>query len=165
MTTPQIDSKEFRNALGQFATGVTVITTLDKDGNKAGMTANSFSSVSLDPMLVLWSLAKTAKTFDAFNEAERFAIHVLNSEQQAISNQFASRCDDRFEGINHTAGHGGVPVLDDYSAVFQCEIESRFEGGDHIILVGRVIDLDNKCRPPLIFHAGQYADLDLPVAV
>lgn len=165
MTTPQIDSKEFRNALGQFATGVTVITALDKDGNNVGMTANSFSSVSLDPMLVLWSLAKTAKTFDTFNETERFAIHVLNSEQQVISNQFASRSGDRFDGIQYTKGHGGVPVLSDYSAVFQCEIESRFEGGDHIILVGRVIDLDNKCQPPLIFHAGQYADLDLPVAV
>jgi len=165
MTAPQIDSKEFRNALGQFATGVTVITTLDSNGNKAGMTANSFSSVSLEPMLVLWSLAKTAKTFDTFNQADRFAIHVLNADQQAISNQFASRCGDRFDGIQYTKGHGGVPVLADYSAVFQCEIESRFEGGDHIILLGRVIDFDNKCQAPLIFHGGQYADLDLPVAV
>jgi len=165
MTTPQMDSKEFRNALGQFATGVTVITTLDKDGNKAGMTVNSFSSVSLEPMLVLWSLAKTAKTFDAFNVTERFAIHVLNADQQAISNQFASRGGDRFENIALTKGHGGIPILQDYSAVFQCEIEARHEGGDHIIMVGRVIDFDNKCQPPLIFHAGHYADLDLPVAV
>ncbi|OUS26926.1 nitrilotriacetate monooxygenase [Gammaproteobacteria bacterium 45_16_T64] len=165
MTKPQIDSKEFRNALGQFATGVTVITTLDKKGNKAGMTVNSFSSVSLDPMLVLWSIAKTAKTFDAFNETERFAIHVLNAQQQNVSNQFSSKADDRFAGIEHTEGHGGVPILADYSAVFQCEIESRYEGGDHIILVGRVIEVDNKVQPPLVFHAGQYADLDLPVAV
>ena len=165
MTTPQMDSKEFRNALGQFATGVTVITTLDKDGNKAGMTVNSFSSVSLEPMSVLWSLAKTAKTFDAFNVTERFAIHVLNADQQAISNQFASRGGDRFENIALTKGHGGIPILQDYSAVFQCEIEARHEGGDHIIMVGRVIDFDNKCQPPLIFHAGHYADLDLPVAV
>jgi flavin reductase (DIM6/NTAB) family NADH-FMN oxidoreductase RutF len=165
MSTPQMDSKEFRNALGQFATGVTVITTLDKEGNKAGMTVNSFSSVSLEPMLVLWSLAKTAKTFDAFNQTERFAIHVLNADQQAISNQFSSRGGDRFENIPLTEGQGGIPVLQDYSVVFQCEIEARYEGGDHIIMVGRVVDFDNKCQPPLIFHAGQYADLDLPVAV
>lgn len=165
MTKPQMDSKEFRNALGQFATGVTVITTLDQNSNKVGMTVNSFSSVSLEPMLVLWSLAKTAKTFEAFDATERFAIHVLNAEQQAISNQFASRCGDRFENVNHTEGHGGIPLLEDYSAVFQCEIEARHEGGDHIIMVGRVIDFDNKGQPPLIFHAGQYADLDLPVAV
>lgn len=153
------DPKEFRNALGQFATGVTVITTLDKDGNKVGMTANSFSSVSLDPMLVLWSIAKTAGAFEIFNEADHFAIHVLNADQQQVSNQFASKAVDRFEGIDCNVGHGGVPLLTDYSAVFQCDTEARYEGGDHIILVGRVVDFDYKSHAPLLFHAGRYADL------
>ncbi len=153
------DPKEFRNALGQFATGVTVITALDKNGNKVGMTANSFSSVSLDPMLVLWSIAKSSNAFEVFNQADHFAIHVLNANQQAISNQFSSKNTDRFEGVDCTVGHGGVPLLPDYAAVFQCDIESRHEGGDHIILVGRVVDFDQKDHAPLIFHSGRYAEL------
>ena len=165
MSATQPDSKAFRNALGQFPTGVTVITTLDAEGNKVGMTANSFSSVSLDPMLVLWSIARTSSSFDAFVESRHFAIHVLNAEQKAVSAQFASKCADRFTDIPHRDGLGGIPVLEDYSAVFQCEMESRYEGGDHIIIVGRVIEFDSRGKPPLIFHAGRYADLELPVAV
>lgn len=165
MSAQPSDSKAFRNALGQFATGVTVITTLDAEGRKVGMTANSFSSVSLDPMLVLWSIARTSKSFSAFVEARQFAIHVLGADQKALSSQFASSCEDRFSSVPHRAGLGGVPILDDYSAVFQCETESRFEGGDHIIIVGRVIEFDNRAKSPLIFHAGRYADLELPVAV
>lgn len=165
MSATPTDSKAFRNALGQFATGVTVVTTLDANGNKVGMTANSFSSVSLDPMLVLWSIAKTSRSFDAFIEARQFAIHILSAEQKAISSQFASTCEDRFSNIAHRSGIGGIPVLEDYSAVFECEMESRYEGGDHIIIVGRVIEFDNRGKSPLIFHAGRYADLELPVAV
>lgn len=156
------DPKAFRNALGQFATGVTVITTLDKAGNKLGMTANSFSSVSLDPMLVLWSLAKTSKVFDEFHDAEHFAIHVLNAQQKDISNQFASPCEDRFAGVETTEGIAGVPLLSDYSAVFQCQMEHRYEGGDHIILVGKVLDFENRGDDPLVFHAGRYAQVELP---
>lgn len=165
MSAQPSDSKAFRNALGQFATGVTVITTLDAEGRKVGMTANSFSSVSLDPMLVLWSIARTSKSFSAFVEARQFAIHVLGADQKALSSQFASNCEDRFSDVPHRSGLGGIPILDDYSAVFQCETESRFEGGDHIIIVGRVVEFDNRGKSPLIFHAGRYADLELPVAV
>ena len=159
------DPKAFRNALDKIATGVTVVTTTDKDGNKIGMTANSFSSVSLDPMLVLWSVAKTCKVFAEFNEAKHFAIHVLKADQVEISNQFASSCDDRFAGIETKEGIGGVPVLNDYCAVFECEMEARHEGGDHIILVGKVVNFDNRGETPLVFHAGRYADLEQPVAV
>ena len=161
----QTDPKAFRSALGQFATGVTVVTTLDSQGNKIGMTANSFSSVSLEPMLVLWSIARTSNAFDDFINADRFAIHVLNSEQQAVSNQFASKCEDRFCNVDHGEGLGGVPLLKEYSAVFQCQTEHQYDGGDHVIIVGRVLEFDNRGLPPLIFHAGRYADLELPVAV
>ena len=161
----QTDPKAFRSALGQFATGVTVVTTLDSQGNKIGMTANSFSSVSLEPMLVLWSIARTSNAFDDFINADRFAIHVLNSEQQAVSNQFASKCEDRFCNVDHGEGLGGVPLLKEYSAVFQCQPEHQYDGGDHVIIVGRVLEFDNRGLPPLIFHAGRYADLELPVAV
>lgn len=159
MSAPQ-DPRAFRNALGQFATGVTVVTTTDTDGRKVGMTANSFSSVSLEPMLVLWSVAKTSNSFDVFNETEHFNIHILNSEQKDLSNHFASKdIADRFADIEHSTGHGGSPLLTDYSAVFQCDIEARYEGGDHIILVGRVVEFDNKEKAPLLFHCGQYAEL------
>ena len=161
----QTDPKAFRSALGQFATGVTVVTTLDSQGNKIGMTANSFSSVSLEPMLVLWSIARTSNAFDDFINADHFAIHVLNSEQQAVSNQFASKCEDRFCNVDHGEGLGGVPLLKEYSAVFQCQTEHQYDGGDHVIIVGRVLEFDNRGLPPLIFHAGRYADLELPVAV
>ena len=161
---PQLDAKEFRNALGQFPTGVPVVTTLDKDGNKVGMTANSFSSVSLDPMLVLWSIAKTSSSFEVFNETEHFAIHVLNANQKDVSNTFASKdCADRFAQVAHSAGHAELPILDDYSALFQCEIEARYEGGDHIIMVGRVVEFDNKAEAPLVFHAGRYAGIPAEV--
>lgn len=161
----QVDPKAFRNALGQFATGVTVVTTLDKAGNKLGMTANSFSSVSLDPMLVLWSVARTSTSYQEFVEAEKFAIHILNANQKDVSNQFASNCEDRFNGVEHSDGIDGVPILNDYSAVFQCTTEHTYDGGDHIIIVGRVTDFDNREQPPLIFHSGKYADLDMQVAV
>ncbi|MFC6634321.1 flavin reductase family protein [Microbulbifer taiwanensis] len=156
---PVQDPRKFRNALGQFATGVTVVTALDRSGNRVGMTANSFSSVSLDPMLVLWSVAKSCNAFDVFNHAEQFAIHVLHAGQQQVSNQFASKVPDRFAGIPCAEGIGGLPLLKDYGALFQCQTEHRYEGGDHIILVGRVLDFDLKPKPPLIFHAGRYADL------
>lgn len=154
-----IDPKQFRNALGSFPTGVTVVTTLDKDGNKVGMTANSFNSVSLEPMLVLWSIAKSANAFDAFNNAKHFAIHILNEEQQGVSNQFAQKGIDRFDGIQYRSGHGDVPVLVDYTTVFECDIEHQYDGGDHVILVGRVQKFDHKDKAPLVFHAGRYTEL------
>lgn len=165
MTKTQMDSRAFRTALGQFATGVTVITALDAAGNRVGMTANSFSSVSLDPMLVLWSIARTSKSYDVFMQAPHFAIHVLNAGQKALSSQFASTCDDRFQGIETQTGAGGIPLLTDYSALFQCATEARYDGGDHVIIIGRVLDFDSTTKPPLIFHAGRYADIELPVAV
>ncbi|HVL01960.1 MAG TPA: flavin reductase family protein, partial [Dongiaceae bacterium] len=137
MTKTQMDSRAFRTALGQFATGVTVITTVDASGSRVGMTANSFSSVSLEPMLVLWSIARTSKSFDAFMQARHFAIHVLSAGQKALSAQFASQCDDRFQGLETGTGVGGVPLLDGCSAQFQCETDIRHEGGDHVIIVGR----------------------------
>lgn len=161
----QPDPKAFRNALGQFATGVTVVTALDGQGNKIGMTANSFSSVSLDPMLVLWSIARTATCFDSFMAADHFIVHVLNNRQQAISNQFASKCIDRFEGISHQSGLGGVPLLNDFSAAFQCQTEHQYEGGDHVIIVGRVMEFDTRDHAPLIFHSGRYAGLEQAVLV
>jgi len=158
-------TKAFRNALGQFATGVTVITTMDQHDRKVGMTVNSFSSVSLNPMLVLWSLAKSSKMFNEFHDAKHFAIHVLNADQIAVSNQFSSPCKDRFAGIDTDTGLAGIPILRDYCALFECEMEARHEGGDHIILVGKVLDFNTRNETPLIFHAGRYTDLEQSIAL
>lgn len=159
MSDKKQQTLDFRNALGSFATGITVITALGKDGQKVGMTANSFNSVSLDPALVLWSVARDANCFDDFIGAESFAIHVLAADQEAISNRFAKSGVDKFAGIDCSEGLAGIPILPHYSACFQCQIENQYEGGDHVILVGRVIEFSDKGLEPLIFSRGKYATL------
>ncbi|WP_390618422.1 flavin reductase family protein [Maricurvus nonylphenolicus] len=155
----QIDSREFRNALGQFATGVTIVTTKDFQGQAVGMTANSFSSLSLEPPLVLWSIAKTSSNYTAFVETNDFAIHILNSEQQDLCGQFARKDIDRFAGVSTETNAAGTPLLTEYLARFQCTTEHRYEGGDHIILVGRVNQLDTQAGEPLLFYKGSFEQL------
>ena len=155
MTTSD-KQRELRNALGSFATGVTVVTTAKQDGSPEGMTANSFSSVSLDPPLVLWSIAKSSSCFDTFINAGHFAIHILTHQQQSVSNIFASRENRKFEQIDWQADNNNTPLLTDCAARFTCSVEHRYEGGDHIILVGRVEDFDHSHAEPLLFHSGKY---------
>lgn len=157
--TPILDVRKFRTALGSYPTGVTIVTTIDGDGNKIGMTANSFTSLSLDPPLILWSIDKATGCFDAFNECSHFAIHVLGEHQEGLSNHFAGRGFDKFKEIPSTEGIGGSPILKESSACFQCSVEHRYEGGDHIILVGRVLDYSEQDLKPLVFSAGKYAKI------
>lgn len=152
-----IDSREFRNALGRFATGVTIITTADAEGRRYGVTANSYNSVSLDPPLVLWSLAKTSRSMDAFRECEAFAIHILGAHQEELARRFASRGDDKFAELATHAGHGDVPLFDNCVAHFECVTENRFEGGDHMIFLGRVVRFEACDHEPLLFHRGGFA--------
>lgn len=156
--TQTMDPKAFRNALGQFATGVTIITTRDDNAQPVGLTANSFSSVSLDPPLVLWSLAKSANSVPVFNQAEHFAIHVLSNEQVDLSNKFASRGEDKFAGVDLDEGIAELPLLTDYAARFQCKKAYEYDGGDHIIYVGEVLDFAQTEVAPLLFHGGRYAE-------
>jgi 3-hydroxy-9,10-secoandrosta-1,3,5(10)-triene-9,17-dione monooxygenase reductase component len=151
------DSGAFRRTMGMFTTGVTIITARAGDGERIGVTANSFSSVSLDPPLVLWSLAKSARSLDAFTEADYFAIHILSAGQEDLSNRFASRGEDKFAGLAVDDGLGGTPLLADCSARLQCRTVYRYEGGDHIIFVGEVVDLVSSDDTPLVFQAGKYA--------
>ncbi len=151
------DAHDFRQALGQFATGVTVITTLDADGEPVGVTASSFNSVSLDPPLVLWSLAKSARSMAAFRESGHFCVHVLGASQEALSARFASAGSDKFAGQEWTRGVGNVPLLPAYAARFQCRTTHTYEGGDHLIFVGQVLDYEKTDEPPLVFHGGSYA--------
>jgi len=152
------DPKEFRNALGQFATGVTVITTRDKGGDAVGVTASSFNSVSLDPPLVLWSLAKSASSLEAYETSGGFNVHVLAAHQSDLSNQFARAGADKFAGVDITDCENGFPLLPECAALFRCRTHFQYEGGDHIIFVGEVIEYEAHPFPVLVFHAGQYAD-------
>lgn len=155
-STPLIDGKQFRRALGSFATGVTVVTTKGADGKDAGLTANSFNSVSLTPPMVLWSLDKKSSNLDAFNGSDHFAVHILAADQEQVSNQFAKSGVDRFVGLDLERGAGDVPLLTGCSARFECRVAYRYEGGDHIIFVGEVLSFQSFERLPLVFHGGKY---------
>jgi 3-hydroxy-9,10-secoandrosta-1,3,5(10)-triene-9,17-dione monooxygenase reductase component len=151
------DARHFRNALGAFATGVTIVTSRDARGRDVGLTANSFNSVSLEPPMVLWSLAKSSQSLPAFLAATHFAVHVLAADQEELSLRFAVRGGDKFAGLDLERGAAGVPLLRGCSARFQCRTAFRHEGGDHVIFVGAVESFDHSDRPPLVFHGGRYA--------
>ena len=150
------DSRELRRALGAFVTGVTVVTTTDDEGGFHGVTANSFSSVSLDPPLVLWSQAVKSQSHPTFFKAERFAVNILAEDQIELSNRFAKSSQEKFAGIEVDIGSGGVPLLRGCSARLQCRVVSRVPGGDHTIYVGEVLAIDRAERKPLVFGNGQY---------
>jgi 3-hydroxy-9,10-secoandrosta-1,3,5(10)-triene-9,17-dione monooxygenase reductase component len=156
-SSPAFDQKEFRRTLGTFTTGVTIITARAADGTPVGVTANSFNSVSLDPPMVLWSLAKSSRSLAAFNESDHWAVHILSVEQDALSNRFAKSGKNKFDGVETIPGAGGVPLLPGCTARLQCKTSFRYEGGDHIIFVGEVLDFDRNEVPPLVFHGGRYA--------
>ncbi|WP_250504199.1 flavin reductase [Caballeronia sp. AZ7_KS35] len=150
------EATHFRDALGRFATGVTIVTTRDAQGQPVGVTANSYNSVSLDPPLVLWSLAKTSRSMQAFQQSAHFAIHILACEQQELAHRFASRGEDKFAGVKAGAGVGEVPLLPECAAHFECETTYQYEGGDHVIFVGRVLNFAKSDKRPLIFHQGRF---------
>jgi flavin reductase (DIM6/NTAB) family NADH-FMN oxidoreductase RutF len=154
---PSFTAREFRAALGMFATGVTIVTARTADGGVIGVTANSFNSVSLDPPLVLWSLARAAGSLPAFSTGSHYAINILAAEQKPLAERFALKGADRWTGVSFREGVGGAPLLADAAATFECFNRSRYEEGDHVIFVGEV----ERCasRPgasPLLFHGGRF---------
>ena len=151
-----MDSRHFRNALGRFTTGVTIITCLDATGEPVGLTANSFNALSLDPPLVLWSLRVASPSMGAFEAAPRFAINVLAESQVELSRRFATRSEDRFADLPWAAGEQGSPVLAGCAAVFECETLSHQIAGDHRLFIGRVLACSESPLPPLLFQAGHY---------
>jgi 3-hydroxy-9,10-secoandrosta-1,3,5(10)-triene-9,17-dione monooxygenase reductase component len=153
------DTREFRGALGAFATGVTIVTTRDPGGHPVGLTANSFNSLSLDPPMVLWALAKASRNLPAFAAAEFFAVHILAAGQQALADRFAQRGADKFARLEYDTGQGGIPLLRHCSARFQCRTAHQYEGGDHAIFVGEVIDFESSGHAALAFHGGAYASV------
>ena len=154
--TPDAEGKPLRRALGRFATGVTVVTTRAPGGRCEGLTANSFSAVSLDPPLVLWSLGRRAPSLQGFKAAGHFVVNVLSRGQSALSRHFATPRADKFAGVAFVPGLAGCPILTDSLAVFECRTESAIEGGDHVIFIGRVIRAHHREGEALIFSGGRY---------
>ena len=155
--TPQ--ARALRDTLGQFATGITVVTTRAPDGTPVGLTVNSFNSVSLDPALIVWSLAAHLPSAQVFVECEYYAINVLSAGQQALSQRFATRDIDKFAGLETRDGLGGAPLLDGCCAWFECRNTTRHPGGDHILFLSEVLRHDSNPQPPLIYFGGQYRQL------
>ena len=153
---PSDDLGGFRRSLGEFATGVTVITTC-VDGVCYGMTSNSFASVSLDPPLVLWSVKYDSQSFPAFRDCTHFTVNVLADDQVALSQNFARSGPDKFDGLAFREGRGKAPVLADVAAHFECSLAETHAGGDHLILIGQVERYSRHDRQPLLFAKGQYA--------
>ena len=156
---PAHDQRDFRTALGCFPTGVCLITTLGPSGERAGLTVNSFSSVSLDPPMVLWSLSRKASSAPVFRDAEYFAINVLAAGDAEVSSHFAKSADNKFArfAARWSPGLGGAPVLGGTLASFECHSRHRYYGGDHIIVIGVVERYAYREAEPLVFHAGRYA--------
>lgn len=154
-----IDSKAFRQCLGKFATGVTVVTCTDAEGHPCGITANSFSSVSLDPPLILWNIAKVSNSLEAYKQAEFFAINVLSAEHEPVSNHFARSDHTLFDEVEHSISERGSPLLPGTLAQFECRTREIHDCGDHFIIIGEVVEFRSFDRDPLLFFSGKYRHL------
>lgn len=154
---PSFSTREFRRALGRFATGVTVVTARGPDGALAGLTVNSFNSVSLSPPLVLWSLGRTSPSHEIFEVASHFAVNVLGADQMELSNRFARSGAHKFDGVEWAAGQQGCPLLPRCCAWFECRVVARYPGGDHTIFIGEVEKFQHDVtREPLVYFGGEY---------
>jgi flavin reductase (DIM6/NTAB) family NADH-FMN oxidoreductase RutF len=151
-----LDRRELRNALGAFATGVTVVTASPDQGGRVGVTANSFTSLSLEPPLVLWCLARDSSNLPAFREAGHFAINVLAVGQHHLSRLFATSGVDKFAGVEVRPGAHGIPLLDGCLAHYVCRSVRQIDAGDHVIFIGEIEWYELLEGEPLVFHSGSY---------
>ena len=155
-----IDGRELRNALGRFATGVCLITLETSDGDALALTANSFSSVSLDPPLVLWNLQNNSDVFEHYAQGQYFAINILADNQQSLSDSYARKGEHSLDPDHFRRGVKGSPVINGALVSFECELEATHEGGDHLIIVGRVLEMTAADGgDPLLFFGGAYRAL------
>nr|WP_070959005.1 flavin reductase family protein [Hyphomonas sp. Mor2] len=154
------DLRTFRETLGLFVTGVTIITTRDEQGDPVGITANSFNSVSLDPPLILWSVGLKAKSLSAFSDAESFAVHILRDDQAGLSQRFATSGMDKFRELAVEDGLGRAPLLPDCAARLECSLFAKYPAGDHVLFIAKVERLSSDPDAmPLVYHGGRYAEL------
>ena len=151
-----IDPRDFRNALGTYGTGVTIVTATAADGKPYGVTCNSFASVSLNPPLVLWSLGMFSQGLTIFQNASHFTVNVLNVSQQELALKFAKSSGDKFNGVEWTPGLGNAPILAGSVASFQCRAVNRYYGGDHVIFLGAVEAYAYSKQEPLLFARGGF---------
>ena len=151
-----IDPRDFRNALGTYGTGVTIVTAMAADGTPYGVTCNSFASVSLNPPLVLWSLGMFSQGLTIFQNASHFTVNVLNASQQELALQFAKSSGDKFSGVEWKPGLGNAPILAGSVASFQCRAANRYYGGDHVIFLGAVEAYAYNKQEPLLFAHGGF---------
>ena len=159
-TTPPLAPTAFRDALGRFATGITVMTTHDDEEGQYGVTATSFSSLSLDPPLVQWSLRNEAYSLPVFLRAQRFAVNILAADQEEVSRRFATADVDRFADLDLDEGIAEMPLIKGAAAWIECSLETTLPGGDHTILVGRVLRARTFPEPPLLHWRGDYLPID-----
>ena len=155
-----LDTRKFRDVMGTFTTGVTIITTMD---NKTphGITANSFTSVSLSPPMVMFCLGKSSANFEAFMASDCFAVNILSSQQDALSTRFATFEGDRFDGLNWSAWDTGAPILENVIAAIDCRLEATHDAGDHVIILGLVVRAEVKNNAPrLLYFKGGYERLE-----
>jgi flavin reductase (DIM6/NTAB) family NADH-FMN oxidoreductase RutF len=159
--TGNLDTQAFRRALGQFATGVAVITAQGADGRALGMTMSSFNSVSLDPPLILFSIDRKAGSLPAMTKARGYAVNILGRDQEHLSNRFSRALDDRWAAVEHTLGIEAAPLIAGALAHFECVPYAHYDGGDHVIFVGRVVQVTaHPGSEPLIFYRGAYRGLE-----
>jgi flavin reductase (DIM6/NTAB) family NADH-FMN oxidoreductase RutF len=152
------DPRDFRSALGAFSTGVTVVTIAAPDGSPVGLTCNSFSSVSLSPPLVLWSLSLRSPNLSKFLQAPHFAVNILAADQIALARRFGQSIANKFDGVAYRRGIGGVPLLDNVAAELECRNETRYYSGDHVIFIGHVLRYAWRECVPLLFCGGRYVE-------
>ena len=155
-----VDPREFRSALGSFATGVTIVTTMSEDGEPVGLTANSFSSVSLDPPLVLFCLDRRSYSYAHFQTSTHFVVNILSAEQVDISNHFAKPSVDKWDDVSFDLCGVGCPAFSDALAVFECQTREIHEAGDHIIIIGEVESFSRReTGDPLLYFRGRYGKI------
>jgi flavin reductase (DIM6/NTAB) family NADH-FMN oxidoreductase RutF len=152
------DPRDFRTALGTFATGVTVVTIEGPDGSPIGLTCNSFNSVSLSPPLVLWSLSLRSPNLSNFLQAPHFAVNILAADQIAVARRFAQSIENKFEGVSYRPGLGNAPLLEGAAAHLECRNETRYYSGDHVIFIGHVLRYAWRECVPLLFYRGCYTE-------
>jgi flavin reductase (DIM6/NTAB) family NADH-FMN oxidoreductase RutF len=151
-----IDPRDFRNALGTFGTGVTIVTAMAADGKPYGVTCNSFASVSLNPPLVLWSLGMFSQGLATFQNASHFTVNVLSVAQEDLAMRFSKSSDDKFTGVEWKPGLGNAPIIAGCVASFQCRAANRYYGGDHVIFLGAVEAYAYNKQEPLLFARGGF---------
>lgn len=151
MMNPNVDV--YKNIMRNYPTGVTIITVLDEDNYPIGLTANSFTSVSIDPLMVLWCIDKGSSSYQIFKNSNKFAVNILSDSQKDMCNAFArGQVKDRFSGVGWNLSENDLPIIDDVFAVLECEKVNQIDAGDHLILIGQVIDLEKHNKSPMLYH-------------